>query len=280
MPRLPNHSGHSRAHTPQIGTAQPGLLLPSTGLLLQLWAGTSSSQLDGRAYLESDGTVACQDGDPVGSLKDWSPSAYDFATPFLAQRPILRGSGLGTNSRPHFEFTGTQTLYKSGVVGIGLNLQAYTIYLVIGNVSKTKDMFPFAQSHCVTRQYIQLNNAPKRIAFAHLDDSGNQSSIHSAPSTLTDGNAHLITVVRSGEHGFKLRYDNSKLVTGTTYPGPSTTTITSIWARSRMDDTRIIISNQYEGRIGLLAIYDNDNVATLFDGSTIENKINTFYGVF
>jgi hypothetical protein len=281
MPRLPNRFGRSRGHTPQIGTAPPGLILPSTGLLLQLWAGTSSSQLDGRAYLESDAILACQDGDPVGSLKDWSPSAHDFATPILAQRPTLRGSGLGTNSRPHLEFTGTQILYKSGLAGIGIDLNAYTIYLVIGNVSTTAHMFPFAQSDASTRQYIQFNDppiAPNRIEFAHSDDSGTYSSIHSEAPTLTNGNAHLITAVRSAKNSFKLLYDGSQLNnTGTASPGPSTTTITSIGARFRLGS---VISNQYEGMIGLLAIYDNDNVATIFDGSTIESKINTFYGVF
>jgi hypothetical protein len=138
-------------------------------------------------------------------------------------------------------------------------------------------MYPFAQSHASTLQYIQLNNPLNRIAFAHSDDSGTYPDIHSTASRLTDGNGHLITVVRSAQNSFKLRYDGRQLATGTTSPGPSTTTITSIGARSRTGGG---ISNQYEGMIGLLAIYDNDNVATIFDGSTIESKINTFYGVF
>jgi hypothetical protein len=187
---------------------------------------------------------------------------------------------LGTNSRPHFELTGTQILYESGVPGIGINLHAYTIYLVVGDVSKTKDMYPFAQSHASTRQYIQLNNAPNRISFAHSDDSDDPnrlSRIHWKAPTLTDGNAHLIVAVRNAEHRFKLRYDGIDLVTGSKSPGPSATTITSVGARLRTGGS---ISNQYEGMIGLVAIYDNDNVATVFDGSTIETKINTFYGVF
>lgn len=242
------------------------------------FAGTRSDLLNGGITEDSGATDICEDDEPV---YNWASinGGYVPTQAVQAKRPVFHADSFGSNNRPFVEYTGTQDLVDASADPIVIDDATFTIFVVFNTDSiilngSLVNIYDAANPATAKLRLFINANVVNRSQYEHV--AGGVTNAQFVDKTINDGSPRLMVMKRASTTSYNVYVDG----TARTSPNDSDNVGASSADTLRLGTYKSAVDVRHYliGGQALIGFCADDVLATVYNGETIPDMINRFYG--